>query len=179
MSLSLIHDTVNQPPFFCNHSLIIKLVTLVDYVVHPLIHVAHLLSMKENYTVKEIIMCDRIISPSVTPIKALGKYYHPGHVKCYHCYDPIDERTGWKEHQGRLYCRSDFKMLFLPKCRSCHKPVETQAVSAMDGKLKGKWHLDCFGCHTCHRPFPDNTFYVYDDAPYCLQLSNHRYLLCI
>lgn len=20
---------------------------------------------------------------------------------------------------------------------------------------------------TCHRPFPDNTFYVFDDLPYC------------
>lgn len=37
----------------------------------------------------------------------------------------------------------------------------------MDGKLKGKWHLECFGCHTCRRPFPDNTFYVFEDAPYC------------
>jgi hypothetical protein len=110
---------------------------------------------------------DRAIPPSVAPIKALGKFYHPGHIKCYHCYTGIDDRTGWKEYQGRVYCRQDFKSLFLPKCRACHKTVEKNAVSAMDGKLKGKWHLECFGCHTCRRPFPDNTFYVFEDAPYC------------
>ncbi|GAN01207.1 paxillin-like [Mucor ambiguus] len=125
---------------------------------------------RDFHVVKNRIMCascDRAIPPSVAPIKALGKFYHPGHIKCYHCYAGIDDRTGWKEYQGRVYCRQDFKSLFLPKCRACHKTVEKNAVSAMDGKLKGKWHLECFGCHTCRRPFPDNTFYVFDDAPYC------------
>lgn len=77
----------------------------------------------------------------------MGRYYHPGHVKCYHCYEPLDEKTGYKEHQGHLYCRADFKSLFLPMCRACNRPVEREAVSAMDGKLQGKWHLECFGCH--------------------------------
>ncbi|CAO3688771.1 unnamed protein product [Rhizopus microsporus] len=126
--------------------------------------------------------CEKVIPPHIPPIKALGKFYHPGHIKCYHCYDPIDERTGWKEYQGRLYCRSDFKSLFLPKCRACNRPVEKEAVSAMDGKLKGKWHLECFGCHTCHRPFPDNTFYVFEDSPYCKrhyhQLNNSLCRTC-
>jgi hypothetical protein len=94
-----------------------------------------------------IFYSDRAIPPSIAPIKALGKFYHPGHIKCYHCYEPIDDRTGWKEHQGRVYCKKDFKQLFLPKCRACNKTVEKEAVSAMDGKLRGKWHLDCFGCH--------------------------------
>ena len=93
------------------------------------------------------IYSDRPITANTNSIKALGQYYHPGHVKCYHCYQPIDERTGYKEHQGRLYCKNDFKALFLPSCRACGKPVERQAVSATDGKLQGKWHLDCFGCH--------------------------------
>ncbi|KAI9488594.1 hypothetical protein BDB00DRAFT_36549 [Zychaea mexicana] len=126
--------------------------------------------------------CDRLIAANANSIKALGQHYHPGHVKCYHCYQPIDERTGYKEHQGRLYCRADFKALFLPSCRACGKPVERQAVSATDGKLQGKWHLECFGCHTCHREFPDNTFYVFDNAPYCKrhyhQLNNSLCRTC-
>ncbi|KAI8992149.1 hypothetical protein BDF20DRAFT_810889, partial [Mycotypha africana] len=129
--------------------------------------VALRLNLKANCIVKEIIMCDRVIAPSITPIKALGKYYHPGHIKCYHCYLNIDERTGWKEYQGRVYCRQDFKTLFLPKCRACQKPVEKNAVSAADGKMKGKWHLECFGCHYCRSPFPENTFYVFEELPYC------------
>lgn len=148
-------------------------------------HDGKLYCERDFHVVKNRIVCascDRAIPPTVAPIKALGKFYHPGHIKCYHCYDPIDDRTGWKEYQGRVYCRSDFKALFLPKCRACLKPVEKEAVSAMDGKLKGKWHLECFGCHTCHRPFPDNTFYVYEDSPYCKrhyhQLNNSLCRTC-
>lgn len=102
--------------------------------------------LHDRYT-KFCIHSDRVISPSTAPIKALGKFYHPGHIKCYHCLCPIDGSTGWKEYHGRVYCRSDFKALFLPKCKSCHGTIEKNAVSAMDGKLNGKWHLECFGCH--------------------------------
>ncbi|KAI9356695.1 hypothetical protein BD770DRAFT_322846, partial [Pilaira anomala] len=136
-------------------------------VAHHLINVVHIMNTKVNCIVREIFMCDKAILPTIAPIKALGKFFHPGHIKCYHCLVHLDDRTGWKEYQGRVYCRSDFKALFLPKCKSCHGTIEKNAVSAMDGKLNGKWHLECFGCHTCHRPFPDNTFYVFDDLPYC------------
>ncbi|KAG1645750.1 hypothetical protein G6F44_001515 [Rhizopus delemar] len=148
-------------------------------------HEGKLYCERDFHVVKNRMMCaacDKVISPNTPPIKALGKFYHPGHIKCYHCYDPIDERTGWKEYQGRVYCRSDFRSLFIPKCRACNRPVEKEAVSAMDGKLQGKWHLECFGCHTCHRPFPDNTFYVFQDSPYCKrhyhQLNNSLCRTC-
>ncbi|KAI9308189.1 hypothetical protein BJ944DRAFT_156702, partial [Cunninghamella echinulata] len=135
-----------------------------------------------SFIVKEIIRFDRPITANTTPIKALGRSYHPGHIKCYHCYCPLTEKTGAKERQQRVYCRKDYKELFLPKCRACNLPVEKEAVSAVDGKLKGKWHLDCFGCHTCHRPFPDNTFYVFENLPYCRrhyhQLNNSLCRTC-
>ncbi|KAJ8654715.1 hypothetical protein O0I10_009605 [Lichtheimia ornata] len=137
-----------------------------------------------NVVKKRIVCsgCDRPITSNVNAIKVMGRYYHPGHVKCYHCYEPLDERTGYKEHQGHLYCRSDFKSLFLPMCRACNRPVEREAVSAMDGKLQGKWHLECFGCHICHEEFPDNTFYVFENAPYCKrhyhQLNNSLCRTC-
>ena len=71
------------------------------------------------------------------------------------------------------------------QCRRCNLPIEKQAVSSSDGQLKGKYHRDCFNCHSCHvssftcayrivadgdcvqKPFPDKTFYVYDGRPYC------------
>ncbi|KAI9320427.1 hypothetical protein BX666DRAFT_1851370 [Dichotomocladium elegans] len=142
-----------------------------------LIPAVPLSSIMANFIVRETTTSDRPITSNITPIKALGMYYHPGHVKCYHCYEPIDETTGYKEHQGHVYCRKDFKSLFLPTCRACGRPVEREAVSAMDGKLQGKWHLECFGCHICHQEFPDNTFYVFENAPYCLSMCHHRYLL--
>ncbi|ORX61706.1 hypothetical protein DM01DRAFT_1128197 [Hesseltinella vesiculosa] len=125
---------------------------------------------RDYHVVKRRVICascDRPITSNITPIKALGRSYHPGHIKCYRCYCPLTEKTGAKERQQRVYCRKDYKDLFLPKCRSCNRPVEKEAVSAVDGKLQGKWHLKCFGCHTCHEPFPDNTFYVFENLPYC------------
>jgi flavoprotein len=41
---------------------------------------------------------------------------------------------------------ADYNNLFLPKCRGCNRLVENEAVSDMDGKLKGKWHIECFHC---------------------------------
>ncbi|KAL0075082.1 hypothetical protein F4703DRAFT_1744480 [Phycomyces blakesleeanus] len=130
-----------------------------------------------------IFLSEKPIASNVTPIKALGKFYHPGHLECVHCYQPIDfERVGFKEYQGKIYCRPDYKRLFLPMCRACNQPVKGKAVSAMDGSLEGKWHVDCFGCHSCHEPFPDNTFYVFENSPYCKihyhQLNNSLCRTC-
>lgn len=117
--------------------------------------------------------CDGSIHSDETTVYALGQTWHDHHLQCYHCRKPIvqpsngSSQPGHVEKNGRIYCSADFADLFLPKCRGCNKPVEKEAVSAQDGKLKGKWHTACFGCHTCQRPFPDKSFYVYGDAPYC------------
>lgn len=79
----------------------------------------------------------------MAPIKVLGKYYHPGHVRCYQCQEPITEKSSYREHQGRVYCRKDYRKMTLPKCRGCGKPVEREAISS--NELKGKWHVNCFG----------------------------------
>ncbi|KAF8929194.1 hypothetical protein BGZ58_009103 [Dissophora ornata] len=102
-----------------------------------------------------------------TPVYALGQSWHEHHLSCYHCQKPIQQSLGHVEKNGRVYCSKDFGDLFLPKCRSCGLPVEKEAVCAQDGKLQGKWHAACFGCQTCKKPFPDKSFYVYGDAPYC------------
>lgn len=98
---------------------------------------------------------------------ALGKTWHSNHLLCAQCRKPIDPNVGHVERDGSVYCPEDFANLFLPKCRRCNLPVEREAVSASDGKLEGKWHVKCFGCHTCYKPFPDKSFYVFDNAPYC------------
>ncbi|KAJ8660994.1 hypothetical protein O0I10_003216 [Lichtheimia ornata] len=112
--------------------------------------------------------CEQPIGPHVRPTLALGQYYHPEHIRCFHCNKPINpEMTGIVERKGKLFCRPDFNKLYLPKCRGCGRAVEKEAVSSADGKLKGKWHKHCFRCHECQEPFPDNTFYIYNNAPYC------------
>ncbi|CAO3618833.1 unnamed protein product [Mucor fragilis] len=94
---------------------------------------------------------------------------------CYHCKMAFDDGDlNYKTFRNRIYCNSDFRHLFLPKCQSCHKPVEKEAISAPDGKLQGKWHIECFHCQICHAPFPDNTFCVFENQPYCR--THYHYL---
>ncbi|CAG8577429.1 25707_t:CDS:2 [Dentiscutata erythropus] len=102
-----------------------------------------------------------------SPMWALNKAWHSHHLLCTQCHKPIDPNVGHVEKNEKVYCPSDFANLFLPKCRRCNLPVEREAVSASDGKLEGKWHVKCFNCHTCSKPFPDKSFYVFNNAPYC------------
>ncbi|KAF9903590.1 hypothetical protein BX616_001589, partial [Lobosporangium transversale] len=110
--------------------------------------------------------CDAPIQGE-SPVYALGQAWHEHHLACYQCKKPIQQSVGHVEKNGRVYCPKDFGELFLPKCRGCGLPVEKEAVCAQDGKLQGKWHAACFGCQTCKKPFPDKSFYVYGDSPYC------------
>jgi hypothetical protein len=91
----------------------------------------------------------------------------------------------WIETDGPgVLCERCWKSMYLPKCRRCNLSIEGPAVSSADGQLKGKYHRECFNCHTCHvsafRPasriralmnlqkaFPDKSFYVFDGRPYC------------
>ncbi|CAO0798787.1 unnamed protein product [Mucor circinelloides] len=94
---------------------------------------------------------------------------------CYHCKMTFDDDDlSYRTFKNRIYCNSDFRHLFLPKCQACNKTVEKEAISATDGKLQGKWHIECFHCQMCHAPFPDNTFYVFENQPYCR--THYHYL---
>ncbi|RKP26780.1 hypothetical protein SYNPS1DRAFT_13701, partial [Syncephalis pseudoplumigaleata] len=94
-------------------------------------------------------------------IKALGALWHDVHLQCAHCRQPLTR--GHVEHRGRAYCPDDFTHLFLPKCKGCTKPVEREALVALDGK----WHARCFNCQVCHKPFPNKSFYVFQKQPFC------------
>ncbi|OBZ86742.1 Leupaxin [Choanephora cucurbitarum] len=95
--------------------------------------------------------CHCTIPSSVRPTMALGHYFHPEHLRCHHCRKPVDPfMTGIREAK-----------------------VEKEAVVSRDGKLKGKWHKQCFRCQACHVQFPDNQFYIYNNQPYC-KLDYHK-----
>ncbi|EDR14212.1 uncharacterized protein LACBIDRAFT_305823 [Laccaria bicolor S238N-H82] len=73
------------------------------------------------------------------------------------------ERNSSLDAKGEVFCAKGAGRT----CIYPSKPIEKQAVSSSDGQLKGKYHKECFNCHTCHKPFPDKTFYVYDGKPLC------------
>lgn len=54
-------------------------------------------------------------------------------------------------------------------CRGCSKVilVTQKSVSSADGLLTGRYHKECFVCHTCKASFPTAEFYVHNDHPYC------------
>ncbi|KAI9231278.1 MAG: hypothetical protein BYD32DRAFT_220695 [Podila humilis] len=111
--------------------------------------------------------CEGSIHSSETAVYALGKSWHAHHLSCDHCHQLIQTHEGHVEKNGRVYCPRDYNDLFLPKCRGCGLALEKEAVCAQDGKLEGKWHSGCFGCQSCKKPFPDKSFYVFENAPYC------------
>ncbi|CUA68157.1 Paxillin homolog 1 [Caenorhabditis elegans] [Rhizoctonia solani] len=87
---------------------------------------------------------------------------------CAKCEKRIDDGRWIKVDDGNsVLCEQDWKMMYLPKCRQCGLAIETQAIYASDGQLKGKYHKECFNCYTCHQPFPDRSFYVHQERPYC------------
>ncbi|KPI39837.1 Paxillin-like protein 1 [Cyphellophora attinorum] len=54
-------------------------------------------------------------------------------------------------------------------CRGCSQPIlgMQKSVSSADGRLSGKYHKECFVCHTCKEAFATAEFYVHADQPYC------------
>ncbi|KAF5330504.1 hypothetical protein D9619_005302 [Psilocybe cf. subviscida] len=86
---------------------------------------------------------------------------------CMKCKKAIENGRWVSVDNGGVLCEKCWKNMYLPKCRRCDLPIEKAAVSSSDGQLKGKYHKECFNCHTCHKPFPDKTFYVYDGKPFC------------
>ncbi|TFK54748.1 hypothetical protein OE88DRAFT_951656 [Heliocybe sulcata] len=98
---------------------------------------------------------------------ALGEGNKKRERRCRRCERRIDDGRWVRTDNGGVLCERCWKNMYLPKCRRCNLPIEKHAVSSSDGQLKGKYHRECFNCHTCHRPFPDKTFYVFDGKPFC------------
>ncbi|ORX93682.1 hypothetical protein K493DRAFT_198485, partial [Basidiobolus meristosporus CBS 931.73] len=94
---------------------------------------------------------------------ALDSLWHPGHLCCFHCKEPVRPEAGFVEHQGKVYCSMDYALLILPKCHGCAKPIGKKTIKA----LGAQWHPQCFGCQTCRKPFPDRRFYIHQNTPYC------------
>ncbi|KAI0082836.1 hypothetical protein K474DRAFT_1702811 [Panus rudis PR-1116 ss-1] len=97
----------------------------------------------------------------------MGKKRTPKIRVCVKCDKHIDDGRWIQMDGGSVLCDRCWKNMYLPKCRRCNKTIEKQAVSSSDGQLKGKYHRECFSCHTCHKPFPDKSFYVFDGKPFC------------
>jgi len=99
-----------------------------------------------------------------------------GEQICFSCGNPIKGKAHPKN--GHVYCAKDYVMLFAPKCKKCQKPIKGETVCA----LGNKYHKACFSCITCNKPFPDKSFYVFNNNPVCRrhyhQLNNSLCTKC-
>lgn len=86
---------------------------------------------------------------------------------CSICLKEFERGQPMVQKDGKIFCIDDYADLFLEKCRKCQQPVQNVGVRSRDGALAGLFHRDCFSCLQCNARFQDNTFYVYDGAPYC------------
>lgn len=75
-------------------------------------------------------------------IRALRKHWHPEHFVCAHCGRPIE--GSFFIHQGKPYCKEDYKALFAEKCARC------------GAVISGRYFVDFHGNKLCakHRREP-------------------------
>ncbi|KAG7092610.1 hypothetical protein E1B28_008953 [Marasmius oreades] len=91
----------------------------------------------------------------------------------------VDDEHGKGKQRKGVLCEGCWKGMYLPKCRRCQLPIEKHAISSSDGQLKGKYHKECFTCFECKAPFPNKTFYVFNDQPLCgYHYAKHNNSLC-
>jgi len=93
---------------------------------------------------------------------AMNKTYHPEHFTCVICSNELGGGTFVHKNE-KFYCQSCHEEYFQPKCAKCNQPITEVYTTAMDKK----WHLDCFQCQGCNRPFGDETFQEHKGDPYC------------
>ena len=83
-------------------------------------------------------------------------------------------KTPFVERDGQYFCAKDYATRYLPRCRKCSQPVESNAVKSSDGALRGIFHRDCFTCFDCDTVFEEGTFYVFENSPYCAEHYHQR-----
>lgn len=95
-------------------------------------------------------------------ITALGKTYHVECFICGSCHKPIGT-SNFYEHKSDVLCEPCYQNICCPKCAVCTKPILDRCVQA----LNKKYHVECFVCVQCLKPFPDGRFFERDGKPYC------------
>jgi hypothetical protein len=103
----------------------------------------------------------------VTHTKLKGSH-HPKCLDCNLCKRPISDTFGPSNpvhmRQGAPLCHPCY-LATLPRCGGCRSIItrDTRVCAAL-GK---KYHPKCFVCAKCSASFPDKSFYVLRDTPFC------------
>ncbi|KAJ1846405.1 hypothetical protein LPJ70_002054 [Coemansia sp. RSA 2708] len=71
------------------------------------------------------------------------------------------------EHAGRVYCVRDYRRQMSQTCGGCGQRCESTSSRDAVHALDTWWHRQCFNCQECRQAFPDKSFYVFENRPYC------------
>lgn len=104
--------------------------------------------------------------------QAIGKNWHP---ECFKCQSPgcqvSLQATGFIEDAGFVYCRSCFERDIAHTCAKCDQKIIGDTMHA----LNQTWHMHCFVCAVCRKPFEDGVFHWQNEQPYCVEHYNQMF----
>jgi LIM domain len=103
--------------------------------------------------------CGEYVTDAAT--SALGKTWHPEHLKCKEC-DELLSNMAFEGDDGGVYCEKHYSARFAATCGGCGKLVVGGYLEAMDQK----WHESCFVCTKCGSS-DLSTFAAHEGKPYC------------
>jgi len=96
-------------------------------------------------------------------ISALGKMYHVECFVCGNCASPLGTSSFFQSADGAPTCANCHSALFCARCAHCDQAIAGNCISAV-GK---RYHVNCFICVQCLRPFGTAMFYERDSNPFC------------
>nr|CAB3263408.1 LIM domain-binding protein 3-like [Phallusia mammillata] len=105
-------------------------------------------------------------------LTAQGKNWHPEEFVCSspNCRRPLKD-CGFIEEKGGRYCSGCYERYFAQSCGKCNKKIVGEVMHA----LNQVWHVTCFVCTACQKPFRDGVFHMENDKPYCVEDFNRLF----
>ncbi|KAI9353440.1 hypothetical protein BDR26DRAFT_831729 [Obelidium mucronatum] len=116
----------------------------------------------------ECAKCNRPIDNQAKEmITYKNQVVHAYHFECFVCGSLLD--ASCKEVDGRLVCAADALGENKGNCQKCGKMVRGERSFVA---LGGVFHIECFTCTKCEKPFTSSAFWEYKSKPFCEEHYN-------
>ncbi|KAI8607777.1 hypothetical protein BC830DRAFT_1157778 [Chytriomyces sp. MP71] len=145
--------------FICKHS-------------HPLcLRCSNRITLRKeaDHLKPECATCHRPIDdPCDEMVTFKGRTVHAAHFQCAVCGCVLTSKC--REIDGRLVCLPDAELAYKGDCRKCSRPVRSERHIVA---LGGVFHIECFVCAKCDKPFTTLNYREHKGNPYCDEHYNH------
>ena len=98
-------------------------------------------------------------------IQAGSLLFHPECFTCSLCSSPIGVSKFHRKPSDpqSILCTTCYGFSTLPRCAHCSNPITVSCINA----INKSWHVNCFICAQCLRPFGTSMFYEKDSNAFC------------